>query len=108
MLEGPSTLFCRHPSQPVFRCFVYKSTTKIDKRGKWGYANIPVTKLRRREQEAKMTETKRIQLSIGLDEALRQELEAAARRSVRSLSGEISYRLKRSLECERQLDSDAA
>jgi len=55
-----------------------------------------------------MTETKRIQLSIGLDEALRQELEAAARRSVRSLSGEISYRLKRSLECERQLDSDAA
>lgn len=55
-----------------------------------------------------MTETKRIQLSIGLDEALRQELEAAARRSVRSLSGEISYRLKRSLECERQFNSDAA
>jgi hypothetical protein len=55
-----------------------------------------------------MTETKRIQISVGLDEALRQELEAAARRSVRSLSGEITFRLKRSLECDRQIDTDAA
>jgi TraY domain len=55
-----------------------------------------------------MTETKRIQLSIGLDKALRQELEASARRSVRSLSGEVAFRLKRSLECDRPIDSDAA
>lgn len=55
-----------------------------------------------------MTETKRIQISVGLDEELRQELEAAARRSVRSLSGKITFRLKRSLECDRQIDTDAA
>lgn len=55
-----------------------------------------------------MTEAKRIQISVGLDEALRQELETAARRSVRSLSGEVTYRLRRSLECDRQIDSDAA
>jgi hypothetical protein len=55
-----------------------------------------------------MIETKRIQISVGIDEALRQELEAAARRSVRSLSGEITFRLKRSFKCDRQIDSDAA
>jgi hypothetical protein len=55
-----------------------------------------------------MTETKRTQISVGVDDALRQELEAAARRSVRSLSGEITFRLKRSLEYDRQIDGDRA
>jgi len=56
----------------------------------------------------KMTEAKRVQVSVHLEEPLREELEAAARRSVRSLSGEITFRLKRSLECDRQIDTDAA
>jgi hypothetical protein len=55
-----------------------------------------------------MTEAKRVQVSLHLEEPLREELEAAARRSVRSLSGEITFRLKRSLECDRQINSDAA
>jgi hypothetical protein len=48
-----------------------------------------------------MMEAKRVQVSLHLEEPLREELEAAARRSVRSLSGEITFRLKRSLECDR-------
>jgi len=56
----------------------------------------------------KMTESKRVQVSLHLEEPVREQLEAAARRSVRSLSGEISFRLKRSLECDREIDSDAA
>jgi len=34
------------------------------------------------------SQTKRVQISIHLDEPLREQLEAAARRSIRSLSGE--------------------
>jgi len=49
---------------------------------------------------------RRVQVSVHLEEALREQLEAAARRSVRSLSGEITFRLKRSLDS--QIDSDAA
>jgi hypothetical protein len=45
-----------------------------------------------------MNEQPRRQISVGLDEALRAELEAAAERSVRSLSGEIVWRLRQSLE----------
>jgi hypothetical protein len=55
-----------------------------------------------------MTEAKRVQVSLHLEEPLREQLEAAARRSVRSLSGEIAFRLKRSLQCDGQIDSDAA
>jgi hypothetical protein len=57
-----------------------------------------------------MTEeqAKRVQISVHLDEPLREQLETAARRAVRSLSGEITFRLKRSLECDRQIDTDAA
>ena len=51
---------------------------------------------------------KRVQVSLHLEEPLREQLEAAARRAVRSLSGEVTFRLKRSLECDRALDSDAA
>jgi hypothetical protein len=50
----------------------------------------------------------RTQVSVLMEEKLRERLEVAARRSVRSLSGEITFRLKRSLECDRQIDSDAA
>jgi hypothetical protein len=46
----------------------------------------------------------RTQVSVIMDEELRARLEAAARRAVRTLSGEINFRLKRSL----QVDSDAA
>jgi hypothetical protein len=50
----------------------------------------------------------RTQVSVLMEEKLRERLEVAARRSVRSLSGEITFRLKCSLECDRQIDSDAA
>jgi hypothetical protein len=56
----------------------------------------------------RMTEAKRVQVSLHLEEPLREQLEAAARRSVRSLSGEVTFRLKRSLECDNHLDSEAA
>jgi hypothetical protein len=50
----------------------------------------------------KMTEeqAKRVQISIHVDEPLREQLEAAAKRAVRSLSGEAAYRLRQSLEAE--------
>lgn len=54
-----------------------------------------------------MAEARRVQVSVHLEEPLREQLETAARRSVRSLSGEITFRLKRSLECDHQIDSDA-
>ena len=38
------------------------------------------------------------QVSVGMDDDLRGQLEAAARISVRSLSGEIVHRLLQSLE----------
>ena len=37
---------------------------------------------------------------VGVDEDLRERLEAAAKRAVRSLSGEVIFRLQRSLESE--------
>jgi hypothetical protein len=40
----------------------------------------------------------KIQVSVGLGEGLREQLELAARRAVRSLSGEIVFRLKQSFE----------
>jgi hypothetical protein len=55
----------------------------------------------------KMTEARRVQVSLHLEEPVREQLEAAARRSVRSLSGEVTFRLKRSLECD-QIDSNDA
>jgi TraY domain len=56
----------------------------------------------------KMTEARRVQVSLHLEEPVREQLEAAARRSVRSLSGEVTFRLKRSLECDRQIDGNDA
>jgi hypothetical protein len=50
----------------------------------------------------------RTQVSVLMDEKLREQLEVAARGARRSLSGEIAWRLERSLECDRQLDSNAA
>jgi hypothetical protein len=49
------------------------------------------------------------QISVAVDAQLREQLENAARRAERSLSGEAAYRLRRSFEpaC-RQIDSDAA
>jgi hypothetical protein len=43
---------------------------------------------------AKPKGEKKAQLSVGVEEALRAQLEAAARESVRSLSGEIVKRLR--------------
>jgi hypothetical protein len=43
---------------------------------------------------------RRVQVSVHLEEALREQLEIAAKRAVRSLSGEIAFRLRRSLEAE--------
>jgi hypothetical protein len=38
---------------------------------------------------AKQRETRRTQISVGVDDELREQLEAAARRELRSLSGEF-------------------
>jgi hypothetical protein len=57
-------------------------------------------------QGRKMAE-ERVQVSLHLEQLVREQLEAAARRAERSLSGEITFRLKQSLQCDR-LDSDAA
>ena len=46
------------------------------------------------EQEGKA------QISIHVEKPVREQLEAAAKRELRSLSGEIHYRLQRSLEAE--------
>ena len=42
----------------------------------------------------------RSQVSVIMHDELRERLEAAARRSIRSLAGEITYRLERSLETQ--------
>jgi hypothetical protein len=54
---------------------------------------------------AEQQETK-TQISVAISDRLRRQLEDAARRGVRSLSGEIVFRLQRSFG--RQPDSDAA
>jgi TraY domain len=50
---------------------------------------------------AEENQSKRVQISVHLDELLREQLEAAAKRAVRSLSGEAAYRIRQSLESER-------
>jgi hypothetical protein len=42
----------------------------------------------------------RVQVSVGMDPELREQLEAAAKREVRSLAGEIVCRLRKSLEAD--------
>jgi TraY domain-containing protein len=44
----------------------------------------------------------RVQISVALDEAVRSRLEQAARRSVRSLSGEAAWRIMESLKADEQ------
>jgi hypothetical protein len=54
-------------------------------------------------------QSKRVQISVHVDEPLRERLETAARRAVRSLSGEIAYRLQRSFAPnDGHIDTDAA
>jgi hypothetical protein len=48
-------------------------------------------------------EEKKVQISVHLTEPLREQLEAAAKRAVRSLSGEAAYRIRQSLEADAQL-----
>jgi len=45
----------------------------------------------------------RTQVSVLMDEKLREQLEVAARGARRSLSGEITWRLERSLENDRRI-----
>jgi len=40
----------------------------------------------------------KVQISVHIDAALRDRLEAAAKRAVRSLSGEAAFRLQQSLD----------
>jgi hypothetical protein len=49
------------------------------------------------EQEA---QERRFQISVGLEEPVRSQLEAAARRYRRSVSGEAAYRIAESLKAE--------
>jgi hypothetical protein len=46
----------------------------------------------------KQPHPRRTQISLHVDEALRRRLEAAAKAAVRTLSGEITYRLQQSLD----------
>jgi hypothetical protein len=46
---------------------------------------------------AKRRDPNRSQISVGVDDDLREQLEAAAKRAVRSLSGEVIFRLQQSL-----------
>ena len=52
------------------------------------------------EQQERQSE--RVQISVALDEAVRSQLEQAARRSVRSLSGEAAWRIMESLKADEQ------
>jgi hypothetical protein len=47
-------------------------------------------------------QTKRVQISIHLDEPLRSELERAARVSLRSVSGEAAFRIRESLKSDKR------
>jgi hypothetical protein len=48
----------------------------------------------------------KIQISVAVGEGLRDKLEHAARRAVRSLSGEVAYRLQRSFDDCSHADGD--
>jgi predicted HicB family RNase H-like nuclease len=50
----------------------------------------------------------RVNVNLRFDEALHQRLVAEAKRSVRSLNGEIVYRLRESIEEQRKPDEPAA
>jgi hypothetical protein len=45
-------------------------------------------------------QARKVQLTIHLDERLREQLEVAAKHSIRSVSGEAAYRIRQSLERE--------
>jgi hypothetical protein len=47
---------------------------------------------------AEKTQVTKTQVSVAVEDELRDRLEAAAKPSIRSLSGEIVWRLKRSFE----------
>jgi hypothetical protein len=51
---------------------------------------------------------KRMQISVSVDEHLREQLESAAKRSIRSLSGEAAFRLMRSFEFDHSQNDSAA
>lgn len=52
------------------------------------------------EQQERQPE--RVQISVALDERVRSQLEAAARRFRRSVSGEAAYRIMESLKADEQ------
>jgi TraY domain len=45
-------------------------------------------------------QSERVQISVALDETVRSQLEQAAKRSVRSISGEAAYRIRESLKAD--------
>ena len=53
-----------------------------------------------------MDKPKSPNVHVRLDETFRQQLIAEAKRSERSLNGEIVYRLRRSIETQPQPDKD--
>jgi hypothetical protein len=57
---------------------------------------------RKRSNMGEELELKRVQISVHLDEPLREQLEQAAKRSVRSISGEAAYRIRESLKADEQ------
>jgi predicted HicB family RNase H-like nuclease len=54
------------------------------------------------------TQSHHAHLCVRLDEALRKRLIAEAKRSVRSLNGEIIFRLRRSIEAQEDRASEPA
>jgi hypothetical protein len=47
-------------------------------------------------------QSERVQISVALDGTVRSQLEQAAKRSVRSISGEAAYRIRESLKADEQ------
>src|SRR5262245_14927178 len=106
MLEGPPSLIfplC-HAFRPLPNGFAFNHGAKLLTMAK----SVLCSHFSDKSLEENMIESKRVQASVHREEPLREQLEASARLSVRSLSGEITFRLKRSLECDRQIDCDAA
>lgn len=70
---------------------------KLDKGNCVSYIAYRIRKTPYKSAQTMADDTKR-QISVHLEEALIEQLEVAAKREIRSVSGEIAYRLRRSFE----------
>ena len=102
MFEGPSALFSarRHALYPLPNNFAFNHDAKALTREQNGNMRLYLQSQCKSLPPGRphMGEEKRVQISIHLDGRLRAQLEAAAKRAVRSLSGEAAYRIRESPE----------